>query len=140
MSAWTFRCVWPVEDDDAGYAEAREFAATELAELAEEAGARLVGEVSWEMVENERPQDWPHSDLALVAVCEAVPAHPTREQFPALISQYAGEGLNDREIGAILGVPRDSVIYVRRKYHIPAGVPQGYSHRGQIAEPKWPAA
>jgi hypothetical protein len=122
VSPWTFRAVWPIEDQSATVREARTFAATEVADLAEKAGARLVGEVTWETVEHDGDQ-WPYTDLVLVAVAPAVPAHPTRQQYPELIRYYAGRGKSDREIGRLLGVPRDSVIYVRRKHDIPAGVP-----------------
>lgn len=137
---WTFRALWPVEDDQASYAEARAFAATEVEQLAEEAGARIVGEVTWEMVENDQPLEWPHTDLVLVAVAEALPQNPTREQYPDLIRYYAGQQMTDPQIGELLGVPRDSVIYVRRKHSIAAGVPPGYRSRDEITEPAWTAA
>jgi hypothetical protein len=144
VTPYTFRAMWPVEDDEAGYAEARAFAATEVHQLAEDAGARVVGDVVWEMVENDKPLEWPHTDLVLVAVAPALPIHPTREQYPALIRYYAGQQMTDPQIGELLGVPRDSVIYVRRKHDIPAGRPPGrppgYRSPDEIAEPARNAA
>lgn len=138
MTPWTFRAMWPVEDDDAGYREAVAFAETEIEALADQSGARLVGEVVWEMVENDGER-WPHTDLVLVAVAPAVPVHPSREQYADGIRYYAGEGLSDPQIGVLLGISRDSVMYVRRKHGIAAGVPPGYRSREQVAEPTWAA-
>jgi hypothetical protein len=138
-SPWTFRAMWPVEDEDAGYAEARAFAESELAQLAEQAGARIVGEVSWEMVEHEG-DDWPHTPLVLVAVADAVPFRPTREQYPDLVRHLAELGYNDTRTGELLGIPAHSVTYVRRTHKIAAGVPSSYRSRDAVAEPKWDAA
>lgn len=118
-----FRVLWPVEDITTGYQEAVRFAGQELPLLAEEADVKLIGEPVWEMVEHDDPERWPHTELVLVAVVPAVPAHPTREQWPDAIRYFAGQGLSDRDIGALFGVPRDGVLYVRRKHRIPAGKP-----------------
>lgn len=141
MSApWTFRYAWPVEDDQAGYAEARAFAEAELAQVVEEAGVRLVGPVEWEMVDNEQPSPWPDADLVLTAVAEALPVLATRDQFVAAVKHYAGLGLNDGDIGEVMGRPRNAVVHIRRTHRIPPGVPPGYRSRAQIGEPRWPAA
>lgn len=125
IAPWTFRCEWPVEDEALGYKSAVSLAESQINELADEAGARVVGPVEWSMVEHDA-DGWPHTPLALVATAEAVPARPTREHFPDLIRYYAGQGMTDPQIGALLGVPRDSIIYIRRKESIPPGCPPGH--------------
>lgn len=123
MSPWMFRCVWPVEDEGMGYREACEAAAAEIEELAVERGAKLIGEPAWEMVEHDKPDSWPYTPLALVAWALAMPLHPTREQWPDVVRWYAAKGFSDRQIGKEFGVPRDTIVYVRRRHGIPAGVP-----------------
>lgn len=123
MSPWVFRCVWPVEDEGLGFREACQIAAAEIEELAAERGARLIAQPTWEMVENDKPDAWPHTLLALVAWVPAMPLRPTREQWPIAVRWYAAQGFSDREIGKAFGVPRDTVVYVRRRYGIAAGVP-----------------
>jgi hypothetical protein len=123
VSPWMFRCVWPVEDDGLGYRDACRLAAAEIEEFAAERGVRLLGEPAWEMVENDKPDAWPYTALALVAWAPAVPTHPTREQWPDIVRWYAGQGWSDRQIGKAFDVPRDTIVYVRRRHGIAAGVP-----------------
>ena len=132
---WSFRCLWPVEDEALGYKTAVGIAEAELEERAADAGARLVGPVEWSMVEHDQPDEWPHTALALVAVADAVPARPSRTQFPALIRWYVDQGMTDPQIGEQLGLSKAGVLRVRKIHGIPPGVPPGYRSRSQIGQP-----
>jgi hypothetical protein len=123
VTPWVFRVVWPVEDESLGYQEAVRIAAAEIVEVAQERGAKLVAQPTWEMVEHDDPGRWPHTELALVAWAPAMPLHPTRDQWPVVVRWYAAQGWSDRQIGKEFGVPRDTIVYVRRRHGIAAGVP-----------------
>lgn len=126
--------MWPIEDSSTTYRQARAFAEGELSETLEAEGLLVLGEVEWEMVEHD-PAQWPHTDLVLVAKVPVVPAHPTREQWPVLVRYYVDRGWTDRSIGKLLGLPKDSVTYQRKKHRIGPGVPPGYRSLDEIREP-----
>lgn len=122
MSPWTWRHVWPVVDTTTSYSEAVGYAGRELADVIEKHGLVYVGDVEWEMVENDR--EWPDTDSVLIAVAPVVPARPTPEQWPVLLAWFAEREWSDGRIAKLLDVPRDSVFYQRRKHGIPSGVPK----------------
>lgn len=114
MSPWTWRHVWPVEDNTTSYREAVSFAGQELGYALAEQYLLPAGEVVWEMAESETRR-WPYTELVLVAKVPVVPAHPSREQWPVLLGFYRGRGWTDARIAALLGLKEAAVKYQRHK-------------------------
>jgi hypothetical protein len=118
---WEFRALWPVQDPTLGSRTAIKLAAENLPEVLERGNARLLGDPQWRIEEVEDPTQWPYTEFAVVAVAPAVPAHPSREQWPAIVARLAGEGWSDRRIGELFAVPTSLVETVRRVHDIAAG-------------------
>lgn len=118
---WEFRALWPVQDLTLGSRTAIELAAENLPEVLERGNARLLGDPVWRIEEVEDPTQWPYTEFAVVAVAPAVPAHPSREQWPAIVTRLSGEGWSDRRIGELFAVPTSLVEIVRRVHDIATG-------------------
>ena len=111
---WEFRAVWPVEDSDLGSQQAFAQASEDLPNLLAD-NARLLAVPSWTIEEVPDPaQSWPHTDYVVIAVAPAVPAHPTREQWPSIIDRLGAGGWTDRDIAVFFEIPISLVEVLHR--------------------------
>ena len=105
LGPWEFRAMWPVEDADLGSHQAIMAAAADLPEVLARHEARLLGEPEFTIQEVPDPTQWPYTDFAVVAVAPAVPACPTREQWPAIIDRLGINGWTDLRIAQLFDIP-----------------------------------
>ena len=102
---WEFRAVWPVEDADLGSQQAIAAAAADLPDVLARHEARLLGTPEFKIQEVPDPERWPYTEFAVVAVAPAVPASPTREQWPVIIDRLGFDGWTDRRIAELFNIP-----------------------------------
>ena len=111
---WDFRAMWPVEDSDVGSQEVLDAAAADLPDVLARHGALLLGEPTWTIEEVPDPRRWPHTDFAVVAVAPALPATPSREQWPVIIDRLGADGWTDRRIAMLFGIPTSLIETLHR--------------------------
>lgn len=113
-TGWMFRASWPILRPELPLSMLRAEACRELDEMAREAHCRIVGEVSWSVV-----------DGRLYAHAAAATLTAERGSVMAkapLIARMARSGMTDRRIADSLGCSESAVAKVRQRTGVAPGV------------------
>jgi len=113
-TGWMFRASWPILRPELPMGMLRAEACREIDEMAHEANCRIVGEVSWSVVDGRLYAHAPAAKLAAErgSVMAKAP----------LIGRMARSGMTDRRIADSLGCSESAVAKVRQRSGVAPGV------------------